>query len=194
MSMTGVAFDHIGFDIIRDFIHHIPAPNVYRRPGGMTVEEFCDQKVADLENKILELGPENVACFVAEPIMGAGGVVVPPPGYHRRTWEVCQKYEVLYISDEVVTAFGRLGHMFASEDVFDIVPDIITTAKGITSGYVPLGACFVSLTHNSQEPLNQRSARCSARDHQGLVAFTLSLQRLVSPDCEPTAKELGLLR
>lgn len=144
MSITGVAFDHVGFDIIRDFIHHIPAPYVYRRPAGSTIEEFCDQKVADLEQKILEIGPENVACFIAEPIMGAGGVMVPPPGYHRRTMEVCKKYEVLYVSDEVVTAFGRLGEMFASESVFDIQPDIITSAKGITSGYLPLGATLFS--------------------------------------------------
>lgn len=144
MSMTGVAFDHIGFDIIKDFIHHIPAPNVYRRPPGVSVEQFCDQKVADLENKILELGPENVACFIAEPIMGAGGVIVPPPGYHRRTWEVCKKYEVLYISDEVVTAFGRLGEIFASEAVFDVRPDILICAKGIASGYLPLGATLFS--------------------------------------------------
>jgi len=140
MSVTGIMFDHTGFDVIKDLIHHIPAPNVYRRPEGMSVEEFCDQKVAELENKILELGPENVACFIAEPIMGAGGVIVPPPGYHKRTWEVCKKYEVLYISDEVVTAFGRLGEMFASEAVFDIIPDVLVSAKGITSGYVPLGA------------------------------------------------------
>lgn len=144
MSMTGVAFDHIGFDIIKDFIHHIPAPNVYRRPPGVSVEQFCDQKVADLENKILELGPENVACFIAEPIMGAGGVIVPPPGYHRRTWEVCKKYEVLYISDEVVTAFGRLGEIFATEAVFDVRPDILICAKGISSGYLPLGATLFS--------------------------------------------------
>jgi putrescine aminotransferase len=110
----------------------------------MSLEEFCDEKVADLENKILELGPENVACFIAEPIMGAGGVIVPPPGYHRRTMEICQKYQVLYISDEVVTAFGRLGHMFASEDVFDLVPDFITAAKGISSGYLPLSASLIS--------------------------------------------------
>jgi adenosylmethionine-8-amino-7-oxononanoate aminotransferase len=100
--------------------------------------------VADLENKILELGPENVACFIAEPIMGAGGVIVPPPGYHRRTWEVCKKYEVLYISDEVVTAFGRLGEIFATEAVFDVRPDILICAKGIASGYLPLGATLFS--------------------------------------------------
>ena len=144
MSMTGVAFDHQGFDVDRELVHHIPAPNCYRRPDGMSLAEFCDEKVADLENKILELGPENVACFIAEPIMGAGGVIVPPPGYHRRTMDVCRKYDVLYISDEVVTGFGRLGAMFASRDVFDLVPDFITVAKGISSGYLPLSANLIS--------------------------------------------------
>jgi adenosylmethionine-8-amino-7-oxononanoate aminotransferase len=127
-----------------DFIHHLPSPNPYRRPEGMSVEAFCDAKVADLENKILELGAENVAVFIAEPILASGGVIVPPPGYQKKCLEVCRRHDVLYISDEVVTAFGRCGHMFASEDVFDIVPDIITTAKGISSGYVPLGALFIS--------------------------------------------------
>jgi len=144
MTLTGIEFDHQGFDLAPDLVHHIPAPNPYRRPDGMSLEAFCDEKVADLENKILELGPENVACFIAEPIMGAGGVIVPPPGYHRRTREVCDRYEVLYISDEVVTGFGRLGHFFASESVFDFVPDIITCAKGISSGYVPLSATLLS--------------------------------------------------
>jgi adenosylmethionine-8-amino-7-oxononanoate aminotransferase len=110
----------------------------------MTVEAFCDAKVADLENKILELGPENVAVFIAEPILASGGVIVPPPGYQKKTLEVCRRHDVLYISDEVVTAFGRCGEIFASEAVFDIVPDIITTAKGISSGYLPLGAVFIS--------------------------------------------------
>ncbi|MGH6934059.1 MAG: aminotransferase class III-fold pyridoxal phosphate-dependent enzyme, partial [Dongiaceae bacterium] len=125
-------------------VHHLPAPNPYRRPDGMTEAEYCDAKVADLEKKIVELGPERVACFIAEPLLASGGVMVPPPGYQRRTLEVCRTYDVLYISDEVVTGFGRLGHIFASEPVFELVPDIITSAKGLTSGYVPLGAFIVS--------------------------------------------------
>ena len=144
MSMTGVAFDHTGFDLAPDLVHHIPNPNPYRRPDGMSMEEFCDEKVADLRNGIEKLGAENVACFIAEPIMGAGGVIVPPPGYHKRTKEVCEEYDVLYISDEVVTAFGRLGHFFASEAVFDFVPDMITCAKGISSAYIPLSATLIS--------------------------------------------------
>ena len=144
MSMTGVAFDHQGFDLAPELVHHISAPNCYRRPQGMSLEDYCTETVQELEDKILDLGPENVACFIAEPIMGAGGVIVPPPGYHHRTKAVCEKYEVLYISDEVVTAFGRLGHFFASKDVFDMQPDIITSAKGISSGYVPLSATILS--------------------------------------------------
>jgi adenosylmethionine-8-amino-7-oxononanoate aminotransferase len=143
-SVSGKPADRGNMDLITDTIHHIPSPNPYRRPDGMSLEAFCDAKVADLENKILELGPDNVACFIAEPLLASGGVIVPPPGYQKRTWEVCRKYDVLYISDEVVTGFGRLGHIFASEPMFGIQPDIITCAKGLTSGYVPLGAMLVS--------------------------------------------------
>ena len=110
----------------------------------MSVEAFCDARIREFEDKICEIGPERVAAFIAEPVMGAGGVIVPPDGFHRRTHEICRKYDMLYIADEVVTAFGRLGHFFASEDVFGVVPDIISVAKGITSAYVPLGAMLVS--------------------------------------------------
>ena len=144
-SITGKPIlRHGPFQYIDELIHHISSPNVYRRPEGTTVDEFCDLLVEELENKIKELGPENVACFIAEPIMGVGGVLEPPQGYHRRTWEVCKKYDVLYIHDEVITGFGRLGHMFSSKDVFDVEPDIITCAKGITSGYMPLGGTLIS--------------------------------------------------
>ncbi len=145
MSLGGRAGDRAPeFDYLTDTIHHVSCPNTYRRPEGMDEAAFCEQLVAELEAKILELGPERVAAFFAEPIMGAGGVIVPPPGYHRRTRELCRRHEVLYVSDEVVTAFGRLGAMFASREVFDIEPDIICCAKGITSGYVPLGATLYS--------------------------------------------------
>lgn len=125
-------------------IHHIGAPNLYRQPEGTTEAEFLEMLVTEFETKILELGAENVACFIAEPIQGSGGVIVPPEGYHKRMLEVCRKYGMLYISDEVVTGFGRLGHFFASEARFGIVPDIIISAKGLSSGYVPLGAVILS--------------------------------------------------
>jgi putrescine---pyruvate transaminase len=145
MSLTGRSGDRSpDFHYITDIVHHVSSPYVYRRPDGMSVEQFGDFLVNELEQKILELGPENVAAFIAEPILGAGGVLVPPLGYHNRTRELCRKYEILYISDEVVTAFGRVGYWFASKDVFGIEPDIIVTAKGISSGYIPLAATIFS--------------------------------------------------
>jgi putrescine aminotransferase len=143
-SVSGKERDKGFMDTERRLVRFLPNVNPYIRPEGMSVDAWCDAKVADLENTILEAGPDKVAAFIAEPVLASGGVIVPPPGYHKRTLEVCRKYDVLYISDEVVTAFGRLGHWFASEDVFGIVPDIITCAKGLTSGYLPLGAMIIS--------------------------------------------------
>lgn len=132
------------FDYVTDTIHHVSTPNYYRAQPGMTESEFLTSLLAEFEAKINEVGADNVAAFFAEPVLGSGGVVVPPRGYHQGTWALCRKYDILYVSDEVVTAFGRLGHWFASKDVFDIEPDIIITAKGLTSGYLPLGAALFS--------------------------------------------------
>lgn len=110
----------------------------------MTEAEFTDALLDDMKSEIESLGAENIACFIGEPIMGAGGVIVPPEGYHARVADLCRDYEIKVISDEVVTAFGRLGHFFASKDVFGFQPDIITTAKGLTSGYQPLSATILS--------------------------------------------------
>ncbi len=143
-SVSGKERDKGWLDQAQDLAYFLPNVNPSIRPAGQSVEAFLDEKLADLENAILEIGPDRVAAFVAEPILASGGVIVPPKGYHKRCLEVCHRHDVLYISDEVVTGWGRLGHWFASEEVFDIVPDIITTAKGLTSGYVPLGACILS--------------------------------------------------
>lgn len=143
-SCSGKMREKDNMDMIEDTIHLLPCPKPKDKPAHMSMEEFCDEKVADLENKILELGADKVAAFIAEPILASGGVIVTPDGYFKRCHEVCKKHDVLFIADEVVTAFGRLGHFFASEDVFGVVPDMITTAKGLTSGYVPMGALFIS--------------------------------------------------
>ncbi|MGI9452884.1 MAG: aminotransferase class III-fold pyridoxal phosphate-dependent enzyme, partial [Geminicoccaceae bacterium] len=143
-TVSGKERDKSFLDTERRLVRFLPNVNPYVRPEGMSVEDWCDQKVADLERTILEEGPDKVAAFIAEPVLASGGVIVPPEGYHRKTLDICRRYDVLYISDEVVTAFGRLGHWFASEDVFDIVPDIIVAAKGLTAGYLPLGAMLVS--------------------------------------------------
>ncbi len=159
-SLSGKFSDRSDLDVLESHVHHLSSVNPYHRPEGQSVEEFCRERVLELESKLLELGPQNVAAFIAEPILASGGVVVPPPGYHAATLAVCRKYEVRYISDEVVTGFGRLGHLFASESVFGITPDIITCAKGITSGYVPLGAMLLS------------ESLCRAADPDGQTVFS----------------------
>lgn len=143
-SVTGKERTQSHFDFASDLVHFLPDVNPYRRADGQSIEDWCDEKVADLENAIATIGADKIGAFIAEPILGSGGVIVPAPGYHKRTWELCKANDILYISDEVVTGFGRLGHWFASKEVFDIEPDMITCAKGITSGYLPLGACLIS--------------------------------------------------
>ncbi len=127
-----------------DGIHHLSSPNLYRRPDGMDEDAFRDHLVAEFEAKIAEIGADKVAAFFAEPIQASGGVIVPPKGYLRAMSEVCQRHGILFIADEVVTGFGRLGHWFASRDLFDVQPDMICSAKGLSSGYQPIGALIFS--------------------------------------------------
>jgi adenosylmethionine-8-amino-7-oxononanoate aminotransferase len=143
-TVSGKERDKSNLDVVEGMVHHIDAPHPLYKPAGQSDDDFLNACVANLENMIAEVGADKCAIFVAEPILASGGVIVPPEGYHQRCLEVCRKNDMLYLSDEVVTAFGRLGHCFASEAVFGIVPDIITTAKGLTSGYVPMGAFLVS--------------------------------------------------
>ncbi|EEB79116.1 MAG: aminotransferase [Halioglobus sp.] len=143
-SVTGKERDKTAMDVLKENVHFLSAPCFYTNGKGRTEQAFCDDLVSELERKILDVGPENIMCYIAEPVLGSGGVIVPPDGYNRRCWEVVKKHGIVYIADEVVTAFGRLGHWFASEAVFAVVPDIITFAKGVTSGYLPLGGYAVS--------------------------------------------------
>ena len=145
-SCSGKERDKNNFDFADDIVHHLSSPNPFRKDKNLSDEEFCDLKVKELEDKILELGSDKVAAFIAEPILASGGVIIPPKGYHKKTLEICRKHNILYISDEIVTGFGRLGHIMSSEEHFDVTPDIILLAKGITSGYVPCGAVVISET------------------------------------------------
>ncbi|MEM6375197.1 MAG: aminotransferase class III-fold pyridoxal phosphate-dependent enzyme [Pseudomonadota bacterium] len=133
-----------GWHAAHDLVHHLPSVHYWREGAGATEAEFLDHLIAGMRAKIEEIGPDKICAFIAEPIQGAGGVITAPAGYHKRAWQLCQEYDIKYVADEVVTAFGRLGHFFASEDVYGMVPDIITTAKGLTSGYQPLAATIVS--------------------------------------------------
>jgi putrescine aminotransferase len=120
-------------------IVHIDQPYWFGEGGDSDPVSFGQMRARQLEDKILELGPDRVAAFIGEPIQGAAGVFVPPEGYWREIERICRKYDVLLVADEVITGFGRTGHWFASQH-FGIQPDVMTLAKGITSGYIPLGA------------------------------------------------------
>ena len=133
-----------GWSSNQGIIRRLSAPYSYRRPDEMSEGEFLDLLIDEMKEKVEAIGPEKIACFIAEPIMGAGGVIVPPVGYHKRSYDLLKQYGILYISDEVITAFGRIGHFFASQDKFGIEPDIINCAKGISSGYFPLSATLIS--------------------------------------------------
>lgn len=143
-SLCGLPGMHRAFDLPLPMVKHVRAPNrLWERAEGQTDEQFVRDLAAELEQMILEEGPETVAAFIAEPIQAAGGVIVPPEGYFPAIQEVLRRYDVLFIADEVVCGFGRTGQNFGSE-VFGIEPDLMTVAKGITSAYIPLSACIVS--------------------------------------------------
>ena len=144
-SLTGNAGRNVPEFMYEDeLVQYVTEPNLSNRPEGTSEEDYTDFLIRDFEDTVLRLGPGNIAAHFAEPIMGAGGVIVPPTRYIQETREICRKHGILYVADEVVTAFGRLGAWFASKDVFGIQPDIIVSAKGLTSGYQPLGATIFS--------------------------------------------------
>jgi L-2,4-diaminobutyrate transaminase len=143
-SLTGFAGMHKGFDLPIDGILRTRAPYMLREGiPGETDADFVARLATELDDLITSEGPDTVAAFIAEPIQAAGGVVVPPEGYFPAIQKVLRRHDVLFIADEVVCGFGRLGSWFGS-DVFGIEPDLITVAKGITSAYIPLSACIIS--------------------------------------------------
>ncbi|WP_198533794.1 aspartate aminotransferase family protein [Streptomyces odonnellii] len=144
LSITGLPALKAPFEPLVPGAHKVPNTNIYRAPiHGDDPEAFGRWAADQIEQQILFEGPETVAAVFLEPVQNAGGCFPPPPGYFRRVREICDQYDVLLVSDEVICAFGRLGTMFAC-DKFGYVPDMITCAKGMTSGYSPIGACIVS--------------------------------------------------
>ncbi|MGX9415524.1 aminotransferase class III-fold pyridoxal phosphate-dependent enzyme, partial [Mesorhizobium sp. 14Arga] len=143
-SLTGLDLFHNAFDLPRAPVLHTEAPYYFRRADRSMSEEQFSQHCADkLEEMILTEGPETVAAFIGEPILGTGGIVPPPAGYWEKIQAVLKKYDVLLVADEVVTGFGRLGTMFGS-DHYGMKPDLITIAKGLTSAYAPLSGVIVA--------------------------------------------------
>ncbi len=142
-GLTALANFHRGFDLPRPWQHHIASPYPYRHPHGGDDAAVIATSVAALEAKVAELGADTVAAFCCEPIQGSGGVIVPPKGWLKAMREACTRLGILMLVDEVITGFGRTGPMFACDDE-GVAPDFMTLAKGLTSGYVPMGAVLMA--------------------------------------------------
>lgn len=140
-SLGGMAAMHEQGGLLPDIVH-IPQPYWFGEGGEMSPEEFGVWAADQLERKILEVGEERVAAFIAEPIQGAGGVIVPPESYWPRVRQILDKYDILFIADEVICGFGRTGEWFGSQ-YYGNAPDLMPIAKGLTSGYVPMGGVVV---------------------------------------------------
>ncbi|MBT3556459.1 MAG: aspartate aminotransferase family protein [Rhodospirillales bacterium] len=143
-SMTGLPHLHADFDLPIDRIKHTDCPHYYRFGlEGESEEDFATRCAANLEQMILDEGPDTVAAFIAEPIMGAGGVLVPPATYFEKIQAVLKKYDVLLVADEVINGFGRTGNMWGSQ-TFGLKPDLVSCAKQLSSAYLPISALMIS--------------------------------------------------
>ncbi|NBX05698.1 MAG: aminotransferase class III-fold pyridoxal phosphate-dependent enzyme [Betaproteobacteria bacterium] len=143
-SMSGLGTMHQNFDLPLPGIVRVSCPHFYGFGlPGETEAQFVDRLAKELEDTILREGPDTVAAFIAEPVQGAGGVIIPPPGYFAKVQAILKKYDILFLVDEVITAFGRLGQNFGT-GVYELKPDMLTVAKMLTSAYVPMSALYVS--------------------------------------------------
>ncbi len=142
-SLCGFDYMHPTTDLPLPGFHHIEGVDYYHKGGSTDFEQFGLETARLLEQKILELGPENVAAFHGDPIPAGGGVMMPPASYWPEIVRICEEYDVLLSIDEVITGFGRVGAWFASE-LYDLQPDFIAMAKGLSSGYIPISGALVS--------------------------------------------------
>ena len=141
-SLGGMSYMHAQGGVVPGIVH-IPQPYWFAEGGDQTPEAFGIWAAEQLEKKILEVGEDKVAAFIAEPIQGAGGVIIPPDSYWPKIREILAKYDILFVADEVICGFGRTGEWFGS-DYYGNQPDLMTIAKGLTSGYIPMGGLIVS--------------------------------------------------
>ena len=142
-SLTGLPTCQTPFDLPLPGFLHVPGPHAYGVNSALSPAEYAAWCLKETERTIEREGAETIAAFFAEPIQGAGGVIVPPPGHLAALRELCRANDILFVADEVITGFGRIGGWFASS-LWDLQPDMLVTAKGITSGYVPLGATLIA--------------------------------------------------
>ena len=162
-SLTGLTGFHKEFPIPLDFVVRVDCPHYYSQAiDDETEEQFCDRLINNIEAMIEREGADTLAAFFAEPIMGAGGVIVPPQDYYPRLGKLLKQHDILFVADEVICGYGRLGAWFGSTE-FGIEPDMIASAKGLTSGYFPLSAAF--LTDEIWEVLKLGSEQIGAFMH-----------------------------
>ena len=162
LSLTGIPPIRAPFEPLLAEVRNVRNTGRYRRPEGETEEEFTAVLLEELRWTIESMGPETVCLVHMEPVQNSGGAFTPPTGYFQGVRALCDEYDILLSADEVITAFGRLGHWFGSER-YDIRPDLVTTAKGLSSSYAAIGA--VIATDRVMEPFLEASSMYSARDH-----------------------------
>lgn len=162
-SLTGLPFNHIGFDLPVEGIRHVGTPHYWKNgAAGESEAAYVARLAAELDALIEAEGPETVAAFIAEPVMGAGGVIVPPEGYFPAIAAVCRKHDVLMISDEVICGFGRTGQWFGAETL-GYEPNAISMAKQLTAGFLPLSA--VAIDADMAEVIEAASGRIGTLGH-----------------------------
>src|SRR5688572_22488353 len=193
---TGLEKYHTMFGPAMDGFVHIPAPNPYRYEGQLKSGESIGQAAArELEEAILRESPETVAAFIAEPVMGVGGVIIPPDDYFPLVRAICDKYEILFIADEVITGFGRTGEWFALKH-WNVKPDILSFAKAITSGYAQLGGMQISdAIRETMESAADTEAYMHGYTYSGhamsCAVGLKNLEIMEKEDYPKRAKELG---
>ncbi len=142
-SLGGMDYMHVQGGLPIPGIEHVMQPYAFADGFGEDPEVFATRAAQAIEDRILAVGPEKVAAFIGEPVQGAGGVIIPPPGYWQKVEAICRKYGILLVSDEVICGFGRLGQWFGFQH-YGVTPDIVSMAKGLSSGYLPISATGVS--------------------------------------------------
>ena len=145
-SLTGLPYAQDGFGLPLDFVRHTSCPHYFiEKLENESEQNFVDRMLNNLEELILEEGPDTIGAFIAEPVMGAGGVIIPPQNYFTKVQALLKKYDVLFIADEVICGFGRTGNMWGSE-TFNLKPDILTCAKALSGAYAPISALLINNT------------------------------------------------
>ncbi|MEP2891733.1 MAG: aspartate aminotransferase family protein [Tateyamaria sp.] len=190
-SLTGLPNNHRSFDLPIDRVLHTTCPH-YWKDGhdGETEEEFASRCANDLETLIQAEGPDTIAAFFAEPVMGAGGVVVPPKTYWKKIQDVLNKHDILLVADEVICGFGRTGHMFGSE-TYGMRPDVMVMSKQLTSGYVPFSAFLVN--ERFYAPVAQESGQIGVLGH-GFTGGSHPLGSVIALENLSIIEERGLVQ